>query len=193
MARISPLESGSLTHRQNVLPRSVVSSYFCFHLFDSWLSTSVMTLPCCVCPLRPLWTLTSSWPLCLPLARSCPTITSATSPDGDASPVSWSHDPSVWAPVCWFQHRGWVFSVKLNVTYVSNSAVSSWWQPVLPAEAGPPSSDRPQHLHQKWLVGQHRQDQHGVRWWWCWGWMQCESPPWKSCTLSNWNYCKVLL
>lgn len=60
-------------------------------LIDQWTSTSDPTSPCCVCPPRPPWTLTSSWALCFHLARFCPTTTSATSPDGDAPPVSSRH------------------------------------------------------------------------------------------------------
>lgn len=55
----------------------------------------VMTLPCWSCPLRFQSRLTWSWPLCLYLARSYPTTTSATLPDMDAPPVSHSHS-SVW-------------------------------------------------------------------------------------------------
>lgn len=74
-----------------------------------------MTLPCCVCPPRPVWTPTFSWALCLPLASFFPTITSATSLDGDAPPVSGLHDPSV--PISWFRRLGWVFSVNLNASF----------------------------------------------------------------------------
>lgn len=54
-----------------------------------------MTLPCWSCPLRFQSRLTWNWPLCLHLARSYPTTTSATWPDMDAPPVSHSHS-SVW-------------------------------------------------------------------------------------------------
>lgn len=55
-----------------------------------------MTLLCCVCPLRPPWIPTSSWVICLSLARFCPTTTCATSPDGDAPPVSCLLVPLLW-------------------------------------------------------------------------------------------------
>lgn len=113
----------------------------------SMISTSGTTLLCCVSPLRPLWSPTSSWVICLPLARSSPTITSATSLDGDAPPVSGLHDPSYLVVLetksglyCQAQ---WIFSI------------SSWWQSVWWAEAGLPSCGWPSDLLQKWLVGQY--------------------------------------
>ena len=123
--------------------------------------------------MTPLWTPTSSWALCLRLARSCPTTTSATSPDGDSLPVSWWRDASQYPSVGF---KCSVFSVKLNVSYLSHCTLCSWWQPVQPAEGGLPSSGRPRGLLQQQLVGQHCQGHHGVWWRRCWVWMQRESP-----------------
>ena len=170
---------------------SIFTELFWFLLFDTWISTSGTTSPCCVWPLMPLWTPTSSWALCLPPARSCPTTTSATSLDGDLLPVSWFHHPSVHPLV---KRHGSVFSVKLNVSYLSSSTLSSRRLPLQPAEAGLPSRGWLRGLLQKWLVGRHCQDHHGVWWWRYWGWMQRESPAaWseiqKSCTHSNGTFC----
>lgn len=163
-----------ISERQNVTCECTALTGFSiwFLLFDSWISTSGMTLPCCVCPLMPYWTLTSSWPICLPLTRFCPTTTSATSPDGDAPPVSWLH-----ATLAHFNNVVVeAISIKLNVPFYSILTFSSWRPPVCTAQAGLPSCGRLCNLLQVWLVGQHCENNHGVWWRWCWGRMQCESP-----------------
>lgn len=93
--------------RQDVFCSSEVSPPVL--LFDLWISTSGTTLPCCVCPPPPPWTPMSSWALCLPPARFCPTTTSATSLDGDAPPVS-----------CLSDHHGLSFSVEVGSSLYSS-------------------------------------------------------------------------
>lgn len=71
----------------------------------------------------------------------------------------------------------WSIFIKLNCLPFLISPFSSWRSPVPTAQAGLPSCGRPSELLQAWLVGQHRQDNHGVCRWSCWVWMQRKSPP----------------
>lgn len=109
----------------------------------SFLTNPGMTLPCCVCPPRRLWTLTSSWVTSLPPASSCPTTTLATSPDGDAHPVGSLHHPltsskvfsqcsSIFPLPCLLFLAGGSLSAQLKQAYLplvdhNNCSRSDWW------------------------------------------------------------------
>lgn len=123
-----------------------------------------MTLLSCVCHLMPLSTTTSSWVHCLPLARSCPTTTPATSPDGVAPRVS-----PTFSYALHIQYGSNMFYtiIKGLITWVGTGSpvVFSWRSAVCPAEAGLPARRCPRHLLQLWMVGQHCEELHGL-WWW---------------------------